>query len=147
MLYHVPSGSKSAGIRVRDRVMLLVIAQIRDLPPFATRQHLEHDVIDMQQTMRTAPSRGDCIKVVAHECDIRDAAEGIPELADIFWLFVARKGIYFVSAAKPTVLEYFDFAMDKSIVGNFWVSNDDRYALLPQLSDYHQNLMLAEPKR
>ncbi len=58
-------------------------------------------------------------------------------------------------AAKPTVLEYFDFAthktkelmkMDKKILGGIWVSSDDRYSLLPQLNDSHQDIMLAEPK-
>jgi Tol biopolymer transport system component/DNA-binding winged helix-turn-helix (wHTH) protein len=85
-----------------------------------------------------------------------EEVEGIPPLAENSSMFVARKGIYFVSAAKPTVLEYFDFAtrktkemvkMDKKIVGGVWVSSDDRYALVPQLSDSHQDLMLAEPKR
>jgi len=86
----------------------------------------------------------------------REAVEAIPLLADTFSIFVARKGIYFVSAAQPTVLEYFDFAthktkilvkMDKGILGGIWVSSDDRYALLPQSSDSHQDIMLAEPKR
>jgi Tol biopolymer transport system component/DNA-binding winged helix-turn-helix (wHTH) protein len=86
----------------------------------------------------------------------REEVEGIPQLADTFSLFVARKGIYFVSAAKPTVLEYFDIAthktkelvkMDKKILNGIWVSSDERYGLLPQLNDSHQDIMLAEPKR
>jgi Tol biopolymer transport system component/DNA-binding winged helix-turn-helix (wHTH) protein len=88
--------------------------------------------------------------------DGREQVVEIPQLADTFSIFVARKGIYFVSAAKPTVLEYFDFAsrktkdlvkMDKGILGGVWVSSDDRYAVLPQSSDSHQDIMLAEPKR
>jgi Tol biopolymer transport system component len=88
--------------------------------------------------------------------DDREEVAGIPPLAHTFSFFVARKGIYFVSAAKPTVLEYFDVAthktrdlvkMDHGILGGIWVSSDDRYALLPQSSDSHQDIMLAEPKR
>jgi Tol biopolymer transport system component/DNA-binding winged helix-turn-helix (wHTH) protein len=88
--------------------------------------------------------------------DAPEEVEGIPPLVDNFSMFVARKGIYFVSAAKPTVLEYFDFAsrktkelakMNEGILGGIWVSSDDRYALLPQSSDSHQDIMLAEPKR
>ena len=88
--------------------------------------------------------------------DQPEEVEGIPRLVDAFSMFVARKGIYFVSAAKPTVLQYFDFPthrtkelvkMDKQIVGGVWVSGDERFALLPQLSDSHQDIMLAEPKR
>ena len=90
------------------------------------------------------------------QLDGREEVQGIPPLADTFSIFVGRKGIYFVSAAKPTVLEYFDFAthktkdlvkMDHGILGGIWVSSDDRYALLTQSSDSHQDIMLAETKR
>ena len=85
-----------------------------------------------------------------------EEVEGIPTMDDFFSMFVGRNGIYFVSAAKPNVLEYFDFAThktkdlvktDRKIQNGFWVSGDDRYAFLSQWSDYHQDIMLAEPKR
>jgi len=88
--------------------------------------------------------------------DQPEEVEEIPALVDAYSMFVGSKGIYFVSAEKPTVLEYFDFAThktkdvaktDKKIKTGIWVSSDDRYALLPQWSDYHQDIMLAEPKR
>jgi len=59
-------------------------------------------------------------------------------------------------AAKPAVLEYFNFAtrkaidmikLDQRILDGIWVSSGDRHAILSQSSDYHQDIMLAEPRR
>jgi Tol biopolymer transport system component/DNA-binding winged helix-turn-helix (wHTH) protein len=81
---------------------------------------------------------------------------GIPQLAGASSFFVSKDGIYFVPKQFGTTLWYFDFATRKSrqlvkteqtIRSRFSVSSDGRYALLPQSGDYHQDIMLAEPKR
>jgi Tol biopolymer transport system component/DNA-binding winged helix-turn-helix (wHTH) protein len=83
----------------------------------------------------------------------REEIVEVPALTDFF---VGKNGIYFVSSEKRKTLEYFDFAThkiknllttDKEISSGFWVSADGRTALLPQWYDYHQDIMLAEPKR
>ncbi len=85
----------------------------------------------------------------------REEVKEIPPLDSNASFFVATSGIYFVSAAKPNALGYFSFATaktsdilktEKRIGGNFWVSNDGKVALLPQVSDRHLDIMLAEPK-
>jgi WD40 repeat protein len=80
----------------------------------------------------------------------------IPLLYDEYAYFVAKSGIYFVSAGNPNTLKFFDFATHKTkdlftaeklIAGGFWISSDGATALLPQSYDNHQDIMLAEPKR
>ena len=85
----------------------------------------------------------------------REEVKEIPPLDSNASFYVTNGGIYFVSAAKPNVLGYFNFATAKTsdilkterhIGGNFWVSNDGKVALLPQVSDRHLDIMLAEAK-
>jgi Tol biopolymer transport system component/DNA-binding winged helix-turn-helix (wHTH) protein len=78
----------------------------------------------------------------------------IPKLNGYQSFYIVKNGIYYVSADDLT-LWYFDFATRKSkqilkterTMGfGFSVSSDGRYALLSQWGDYHQDIMLAEPK-
>jgi len=80
----------------------------------------------------------------------------IPVVADAFSFFLGRDGIYFVASDRPKTLSYFDFktrkskdllTTEKNIMSGFWISHDERIALLPQSYDNHQDIMLAEPKR
>jgi Tol biopolymer transport system component/DNA-binding winged helix-turn-helix (wHTH) protein len=81
---------------------------------------------------------------------------GIPILADEYSFFLGDSGIYFVTNDKPKTLSYLDFTTrktktllttEKNIGSGFWISRDERIALLPQSFDNHQDIMLAEPKR
>jgi Tol biopolymer transport system component/DNA-binding winged helix-turn-helix (wHTH) protein len=81
---------------------------------------------------------------------------GIPILADEYSFFLGDNGIYFVADDKPKTLSYLDFTTrktktllttEKNIGSGFWISRDERIALLPQSFDNHQDIMLAEPKR
>jgi Tol biopolymer transport system component/DNA-binding winged helix-turn-helix (wHTH) protein len=128
---------------------------VRDGPSVVNMQPTQDGKL-FYSVMNDGPPTVSRERLSVDHLDDREDVEEIPRLADRSSIFVARKGIYFVSAAKPTVLEYFDFAthqtkelvkMEKRILGGVWVSSDDRYALLPQLSDFHQDIMLAEPKR
>jgi Tol biopolymer transport system component len=94
---------------------------------------------------------------VMKEGRVQDEKEiaGLPILNDEHAFFVAKNGIYFASAEKPHTLQYFDlatgktksvFTAEKPISDGIWVSSDDRYALVSQSSDTHQDIMLAEPK-
>ena len=81
---------------------------------------------------------------------------GMPILADEYSFFLGTSGIYFVANDKPKTLSYLDFSTrksrnllttEKNIGSGFWISRDERTALLPQSFDNHQDIMLAEPKR
>ncbi len=80
----------------------------------------------------------------------------IPSLVDPWGFSVTKDGIYFVPAANTKALWYFDFASRKTkqivelpriLNWGIWASRDGRTAVLPQWYDYHQDIMLAEPKR
>jgi Tol biopolymer transport system component/DNA-binding winged helix-turn-helix (wHTH) protein len=81
---------------------------------------------------------------------------GMPPVADASAFAVVKDGIYFAPKQFPKALWYFDFATRQSkqllkteqlMTFGFTVSSDGRYALLSQWGDYHQDIMLAEPKR
>ena len=88
--------------------------------------------------------------------DTEEEVAGMPFLADEYSFFLGANGIYFVASEKPKTLSYFDFAArktktlvttEKNISSGFWISRDERTALLPQSFDNHEDVMLAEPKR
>jgi hypothetical protein len=75
---------------------------------------------------------------------------------NVYSIFVAKNGTYFLVAENPKMLAYFDFAtgktkdlvkMDKNIGNGLWVSRDDQFAFLSQCYDYRRDIMLAEPIR
>jgi Tol biopolymer transport system component/DNA-binding winged helix-turn-helix (wHTH) protein len=79
----------------------------------------------------------------------------IPKLGGYQSFYATKDGVYFVAVDDETLF-YFDFSTRKTkqllktprTMGfGFTVSNDRRYALLSQWGDYHQDIMLAEPKR
>ena len=85
-----------------------------------------------------------------------EGVAGISVLADEYSFFLGDNGIYFVTNDEPKTLSYLGFTSrqakdllttEKNIGSGFWISRDERTALLPQSFDNHQDIMLAEPKR
>jgi dipeptidyl aminopeptidase/acylaminoacyl peptidase len=79
----------------------------------------------------------------------------IPRLGGYHSFYATKDGIYFI-AVDDSTLFYFDFATrktrqllktERTMGFGFSVSSDGRYALLSQWGDYHQDIMLAQPKR
>jgi Tol biopolymer transport system component len=80
----------------------------------------------------------------------------IPKLGGYHSFYATKDGIYFLPGIDDSTLWYFDFATrktkqllktERTMGFGFTVSSDGRYALLSQWGDYHQDIMLAEPKR
>ena len=94
--------------------------------------------------------------VVDGHAETEEEVAGLPLIADEYSFFLGANGIYFVAKEKPQTLSYFDFntkkskslvTTEKAIMSGFWISRDERIALLPQSYDNHEDIMLAEPKR
>jgi Tol biopolymer transport system component/DNA-binding winged helix-turn-helix (wHTH) protein len=126
------------------------IALSRDIDGFSPRESLDGTTIYF-----ASHGHNSVLKRVALQAEsgTESEVEGLPRILDSELWTLSPRGIYFVPAAAPRSLRYFDFATrqvqsvfeaEKDFRGGLSVSPDGHWILYPQVTDTNSDIMLVD---